>query len=248
MAIPAGDATRRKQATAAADEKTVVVANAVEDISSSASSSPSNSSVDLNSLDPKVSSRGKSLRDRSRIPASAYVTFGSILMLQYCSGVWAPETLKSYYSSVTISVETLGELLGYTRDLTRTAIDGEYREWTEYAKTATTVTVIFSLVYVFFLAPLRAGLWTGSRARKHIFHRYMGLLFLAQYFLAWIEIATNYEGGAESSFLPHFISVNGMFPTVLYTDDLALVDKFLTILVSFALCRNSSVLFGLLFV
>ena len=212
MAVPSGDVIRRrKQAAVEAEKKKIKVADEAEDISS-ASSSPSNSLADLTGIEPKENtSRGKSLRDKSRIPSSAYVTFGSVLMLQYCSGMWAPETLKSYYSSLTTSAQTFAKLLGYTRDLTKTAIDGEYREWTEYAKTATMVAVVFSLVYVFFIAPFRAGLWTGARARKHKFHRYMGLMFLTQYFLAWVEFATNFEGGAATSFLPHFISLNGTY-------------------------------------
>jgi hypothetical protein len=69
--------------------------------------------------------------------------------------------------------------------------------------------IIGGILYVLVYAPLRAGMWTGQRARKHVIHRYMGLAFLIQYGAAWVEFMTNYENGGKDSFLPHFISTNG---------------------------------------
>jgi hypothetical protein len=80
----------------------------------------------------------------------------------------------------------------------------------EYGQTAVVVAATCAMSYVLLWRPFRAGLWTGRRARRHKFHRYMGLAYLVQYFCAWIEFFVHYERGGATSYLPHFIAVNGV--------------------------------------
>lgn len=179
----------------------------------SPSSSTRSSSADLQGLNktaaPPSSRERKSLQDRSKIPYSMYVIYGSIFGLEYSSGMWTTKTLTSWYASMTESAATFYEWMGYTRDLTQSAVEGEYHPWKEYAKTGVIFLFGLSLFYVFIVAPLMAGFWTGPKTRKHKFHRYAGLLYLVQYFFAWVEYMTNYTDGAAASYLPHFIAFNG---------------------------------------
>jgi hypothetical protein len=138
-----------------------------------------------------------------------YIVYGSIIGLQYFGGMWSVDTPKSWYSSMTTSGASFYEWMGYTRDLTKSAVDGDYADWKEYATTGIISFFGLSLFYVFIIAPLMAGFWTGPKTKKHKFHRYMGLLYLLQYFLAWVEFLTNYTNGAAASYLPHFIALNG---------------------------------------
>jgi hypothetical protein len=208
-------------------------------------SSTTSSSSDLKGMDLLTGSKGKSLADRSRIPPSAYVTYGSILLLQYFSGMWKLETLESWFSSIVTSAVTCRELLGYARDLTKSAYDGEYHAWTEYARTAVVLTVAMSLIYLFVVAPFKAGLWTGHKARKHKFHRYMGLLYLIQYFFAWVEFITNYSNG---SVLAHFVALNGKFCWICWHRR-RLGSGFSHCLLRYrCYCRNSSGIIRLFFV
>jgi len=179
-------------------------------------SSSSSSSANLKTLGHKstataAGSKGKSLKDRSRIPNSMFVIYGTIFGLQYFGGMWTLNTPMSWYSSMKTSAETFSDWMGYTRDLTQSAVDGDYHDWTEYAKTGIIFLFGSSLFYVFILAPLMAGFWTGPKTRKHKFHRYMGLLYLVQYFFAWVEYLTNYTDGAAASYLPHAIALNGTY-------------------------------------
>ena len=64
------------------------------------------------------------------------------------------------------------------------------------------------IFYVLVGAPLRAGLWTGQKSTKHMLHRYMGLFFLIQYSLAWVEFLTDYET-AKTTYFTHSITLNG---------------------------------------
>ena len=155
-------------------------------------------------------SKGKSLKERGQIPYSFFVTLGTIFGLQYFSGMWRRETLDRWLSSLKESAITAASLLGYTRDLARTAVSEQADSiaWTEYARTSVTVLLCLCLFYVFVVAPARAGFWTGRKSRRHRIHRYMGLSYLAHYTLAWIEFFTNYEA-SRSSYLVHIIAVNG---------------------------------------
>jgi len=161
---------------------------------------------------PKVAaSKGKSLKERSQIPYSFFVTFGTILGLEYCSGMWRVETLERWYSSLKESALTAGELMSYTRNLAKNAVSSDASdtvEWAEYARTATVALFCLFLFFVFVVAPARAGFWTGRRARRHLIHRYMGISYLLHYALAWVEFFTNYEA-SRTSYLVHIIAVNG---------------------------------------
>jgi hypothetical protein len=108
------------------------------------------------------------------------------------------------------STETVNNLLLYFRDLTKSFFAGELQTWKEFGQALVVIAVVGSMLHVFFVAPFRAGMWTGPRSRKAVVHRYMGLLFLIQYFLAWVEFLTDYER-ARYSFLPHAIALNGTF-------------------------------------
>jgi hypothetical protein len=82
----------------------------------------------------------------------------------------------------------------------------------ELAQTLFVLSCVFMLAYVFIIAPARAGLWTLPKGRKHKSHRYMGLFFLIQYSLAWIEFLTNYvgeNGVAGATYIPHAVALNG---------------------------------------
>jgi hypothetical protein len=168
---------------------------------------------------PKAAnSKGKSLAERSQIPSSFLVTFGTILGLQCASGMWTAETLQRWCNSLHESALTGRALLiGSTRQLLQldtnssTAGAGSTAVVTaDRVKTALIAVSCAALFYVFFVAPFMAGLWTGRKARRHKFHRYMGLSYLIHYVLAWIEFFTNYEGSAKSSYLCHVIAVHGM--------------------------------------
>lgn len=150
----------------------------------------------------------KTLDERRRIPLSAYVSWGLVLSLQYFSGMWHISTLESWMASMTKSSKTVHNLLLYFRDLTRSFFAGELQSWKEFGQALVVMAVVGSMLHVFFIAPFRAGLWTGPRSRRALVHRYMGLFFLVQYALAWVEFLTDYES-AKSSFLPHTIALNG---------------------------------------
>lgn len=154
----------------------------------------------------------KSLQERSKIPNSFYVTFGTIVGLQYFSGMWRLETLQRWYISLKDSSFTVGALLVYTRDFLITALSKSNTtttlHWTEYVQTTAIATMCLFLFFVFVVAPARAGFWTGRRARRHLIHRYMGISFLVHYALAWVEYFTNYEQ-SRSSYLIHIVALNG---------------------------------------
>lgn len=184
----------------------------VDDEATSSSDNPpshQSSTDDLKGMQKPSTVPRKSLKERSQIPYSMYVIYGTIFALEFYGGVYRVETLQSWWRSMATSASTCVALLGYTRDLTKTAVDGEYQDWQEYAQTGVIFSLVLSLLYVFFVAPFRAGLWTGTKARRHKIHRYMGLMYLVQYTFAWVEYFTDYDNAAKS-FLPHFIALNGI--------------------------------------
>jgi hypothetical protein len=185
----------------------------VDDEATSSSSNPpshQSSTDDLKGMQKPSTVPRKSLKERSQIPYSMYVIYGTIFALEFYGGVYRVETLQSWWRSMATSASTCVALLGYTRDLTKTAVDGEYQDWQEYAQTGVIFSLVLSLLYVFFVAPFRAGLWTGTKARRHKIHRYMGLMYLVQYTFSWVEYFTDYDNAAKS-FLPHFIALNGTY-------------------------------------
>lgn len=184
--------------------------------SSSDESEPLSGSVPVsrvNSSDNLMSGGGarkiESLQERGRVPSSLYVTLTWIFMLQACSGMYKLETLQKWWSSVTTSTHTVYEYLDYLKNLMNAAYMGELRDQNEYISAALVTAVVASLVGIFIYAPFRAGVWTGKRAKKHKVHRYMGLLFLVQYGLAWVQFLTSYDGGGSLGLLPHTMALNG---------------------------------------
>jgi len=83
------------------------------------------------------------------------------------------------------------------------------RPLSEYLVAALTTSLVVSILYVLFIAPFMGGFWTGKRSTKHLIHRYMGLAYLTQYALAWVELTRNYDS-YEGSFLPATIALNGL--------------------------------------
>lgn len=152
----------------------------------------------------------RSLEERGKVPTSFYVTLTSIFMLEACSGMYKLETLQNWWSSITTSSRTVYAYLDYLKDLMNSAYGGELRETNEYLTAAVITAVVASLVGIFIWAPFRAGVWTGKRATRHKVHRYMGLFFLIQYALVWVEFLTNYDGGGTLSLLPHTLALNGI--------------------------------------
>jgi hypothetical protein len=200
-------------------KKLVPSADEVSD-ESSADESPSvspntSNSKDFVGLEQKAITKGRpkmTLKDRSKIPASAYVTVGIIFGLQYFSGLYANIThvLASLKDSVATSSRTLYDTIVYLRDLCQSIASGNAQDNPrDYACAFIFCVLVGCLVYVLLVAPLRAGMWTGTRAKRHKVHRYFGLAFLIQYALAWIEYLTNYEDGYRNSYLVHTIAING---------------------------------------
>lgn len=157
--------------------------------------------------------KGKSLKDRSKIPYSFAVTFGTILGLQYAAGVWSEESIRSWGDSLRQSSVRLVEMARYPMDL---FLGGKYDKVTgwHYGQTAFLAAFALFLFYVFFVAPAMKGLWTGSgngKKSRAMFHRYSGLTYLIHYVLAGVEMATLYESSGKTSLLTHIVAVIGAF-------------------------------------
>lgn len=189
-----------------------------EDSSTSDESGPTPTSSSVNSNDdvpPTViedegRKKMESLKDRGRIPSSFWVSLTLIVLLEGCSGMYKMETLRSWWSSFTTSIYTVRDLLEYEKDLMWSVVSGNLREPMEYLQAGIVTLLTGSILWVLVGKPMAAGLWTGQRAARHKIHRYMGLFFLTQYTLAWVEFITNYKGAGEFSFLPHTVALNGM--------------------------------------
>ena len=151
----------------------------------------------------------KTLRDRSKIPNSFYATVIGYFGLGYFGNVFRLETLTSWINSMRFSFDKVYESLLYSQELAQTLVSGESRPASEYLQVSFITLSVLSLLYIFVWAPFRAGFWTGARSSRHIIHRYMGLAYMLQYFLAWFEFSANYEETGKSSFLPMFIALNG---------------------------------------
>jgi hypothetical protein len=171
---------------------------------------------ELDSAKEDVSTNEKTpstLRDRGQIPLSLYVSGALILGLQYSSNMYSMEFVQSWWRSVSLASHEFYQYCAYIRDVCQTLADPSAQEAVstrEVMGALVSVLVVASIVYILFLAPLRAGFWTGKRATsKHVFHRYAGLAYLIQYALAWIEYLTLYDTSAKTSFLPHTIAING---------------------------------------
>jgi hypothetical protein len=175
-------------------------------ISSRVDTNGSNGGGGVKNVPTAAHSKGKSIAERSRIPNSFWITYGTICGLECWSGMWTMETLTRWWNSLCTSTRTLGRLAVETAtQLGRPSL----HSGRELAQSVLILAICASLAYVFFIAPFRAGLWTGRKARRHIFHRYMGLSYLVHYVLAWIEFFTNYQSAGQHSYLCHIIAVMG---------------------------------------
>jgi hypothetical protein len=170
-------------------------------------------------IDTSAEKSSSSLRDRGQIPLSAYVCWSLIFGLQYTSKMYSMSFLHSWWRSVTLASHEFYQYFAYIRNVCQTLCDSSTRNTIssrEMIWALGSVLLVASLLTILFIAPLRAGFWTGKRATsKHVFHRYAGLAYLIQYGLAWIEYLTLYETSARTSFLPHTIAINGKSTMVL---------------------------------
>lgn len=183
----------------------------------------SSSNTETEVIPTAANSKGKSLAQRSQIPYSFYVTFGTILSLEYFGGLYTYATLQSWYQSLAQSTVVIGELLQYATDV----LQSPFRR--DAASSVDTKDVLFvavllafllPLFYVFFVAPFRAGFWTGKKTKRHQFHRYMGLSYLVHYVLAWIEFF-QFTASSQTSLLCHVIAVMGTFLNFYFNESLS---------------------------
>lgn len=154
----------------------------------------------------------QSLQDRSRVPPSMYMLAFLFVVFEYYGGVVMnfSEVAASWWDSMVTSYTTAWRSMEYLRDLLQSVAAGKDVDTMECVYAGIITVVVGSILYVLIWSPLRAGMWTGQRARRHVLHRFMGLFYLLQYFAAWIEFTTNYEN-SKNSYLPHFISICGKF-------------------------------------
>lgn len=152
----------------------------------------------------------KSLKQRSKVPSSFYLTVVLVLAQSYASGI------LNFPASTTICTAVYGSF-HYSFQILSTCNYSIIYFWftqqgghsmIEYAKLLGLAFAIVSSFKILFVAPFKAGMWTGERAKRHVIHRYMGLLFLIQYSLAWVEFTSNYEV-YKLSYLPFTIALNG---------------------------------------
>lgn len=162
-----------------------------------------------NAAAPPPLRKGKSLRDRSRVPASFYIAAACLFGSHIIIGFYSLETLVNWKESMVHAGCATRDGLVYIRTLMKSVYKGTVAEWSEVLTAAIFTCLIASTLTLLIGAPLRAGFWTGPRTRKHIVHRYMGMAFLIQYAAAWVEYITNYDH-AKDSVLLHFIAVNGL--------------------------------------
>lgn len=148
------------------------------------------------------------LKSRAEAPNSLYLSLSLILTAHLCGDIWSVRVISNWSSSIKDGAVITIETLKYLRDLTYDASQGNITNWMEFGQVCISTLLVASLLYVLLIAPLRAGFWTGSRSTKHKAHRYMGLAYLFQYFMAWAQYLANYES-AKDSYLPHFIALNG---------------------------------------
>ena len=171
--------------------------------------------------------KSRSLKERSKIPHSFYLSVVLVLALSYASGIFtSPETtIFTVIGSCQYSFSTLTSFITSIPSIIRTATSRSIMELLFLLGMTCAITLS---VLMLFVAPLKAGMWTGQRAKRHVAHRYMGLVFLIQYSLAWVEFATNYDS-YKNSYIPATIALNG-----------TVVSNFLQFRCTFSHCAYSS--------
>jgi hypothetical protein len=150
----------------------------------------------------------KSLKQRSQVPNSFYLSVVLVLAQSYASGIFTSPatTIGTVYGSFQYSLRNLFTCIPSIIDFWSENQDS--RSMIECTIFLGLACAIVSSLEMLFVAPFKAGMWTGQRAKRHVIHRYMGLLFLIQYSLAWVEFTTNYEG-YKHSYFPFAIALNG---------------------------------------
>lgn len=158
---------------------------------------------------PRKTSTVRSLKERSRVPLSFYVATACLVGSHYVIGFYSLETLINWKESMVHASYATRDGMVYLRNLMDDVWNGRITQWSEVLYAAILTFLVMSTLTLLIGAPLRAGFWTGSRTKKHIVHRYMGMAFLIQYAAAWVEYLTNYDH-AKDSVLLHFIAINGL--------------------------------------
>eukprot|EP00429_Kryptoperidinium_foliaceum_P001058 CAMPEP_0176007844 /NCGR_PEP_ID=MMETSP0120_2-20121206/3441_1 /TAXON_ID=160619 /ORGANISM="Kryptoperidinium foliaceum, Strain CCMP 1326" /LENGTH=345 /DNA_ID=CAMNT_0017340615 /DNA_START=113 /DNA_END=1147 /DNA_ORIENTATION=- len=180
--------------------------------SSSPTVSRESSSSDLKAKgkeDTDQAQKFATLQDRAKAPNSLYLSLTLILTAHFCGDIWSTRVVTNWSNSMMDGAIITVDTLKYLRDLTMDALQGNVKNWLEFGQVCVFTGLVASLLYVLLIAPFRAGFWTGSRSTKHKMHRYMGLAYLLQYFMAWAQYLANYES-AKDSYLPHAIALNGV--------------------------------------
>jgi hypothetical protein len=214
-------ATSVEKAPGEVDETASDSSNSSSPIASRATSSSDLKPLDSHGSNANVGTVGaeqqqpvklkQSLEERSRIPYSFLVTLATVLSLQYSVGFWRVESFVSWKDSMLFGAQQTRDALTYLRTLMESLASGNAAtDWKEVAVAGVATFLIGTTLYVLIVAPLMAGFWTGPRTSKHKIHRYMGLAYLVQYFLAWVEFVSNYDDPTKDSIIPHFIALNGL--------------------------------------
>ena len=156
----------------------------------------------------------KSLKQRSQLPNSFYLSVALVLAQSYASSIFTSPatTIDTVYGSFQCSLRNLftciPSIIGFWSE------NQDNRSMIECTIFLGLACAIVSSLEMLFVAPCKAGMRTGQRAKRHVIHRYMGLLFLIQYSLAWVEFTTNYEG-YKHSYFPFAIALNGkLIPSI----------------------------------
>jgi len=171
-----GVVTRRRVAAPATEEIPSTKTHETPIDTGSETSSTASETHQQKSKERLAPKKGMTLKDRARVPPSAYMCAIVVVLLQFLSKRYSIEHIQSWYTSMTTSLATILDSALYTKELLETIVTGDYREPKEYLQTAVAAFFALSLAYVVLIAPLMAGFWTGARISKQKFHRYMGLL------------------------------------------------------------------------
>ena len=187
--------------------KNMANATTYSSASSSFSSPETTTATHTNTTTATTARPRKTLQDRKKIPFSIYLTVIVCLLLQFAAGVWNASTLMLWKDTMYTAYDRFLHHVSFllqppSSSVTNTTTTTQR----EYAQKIVLALLTLSVVYVFFLAPLKAGLWTGQRAKRHWVHRYGGLTYMIQYAAAWMEFGSLYN---PSSNITHFISING---------------------------------------
>jgi hypothetical protein len=181
---------------------------------STSSSSETSTANNVTNNNFNKNATARTLADRSTIPPTAYLCLCIVTGLQVSGGLWTFNALLDWIHSVTVASLAFSDwckhvLLFCIPFLSNPISHAQTVARVETFYVISTLLIATSVLMVFFIAPFRAGFWTGTRSHRHQFHRYAGLLYLIQYVLAWIEYLTHYHDTAPTSYLPHTIAVNG---------------------------------------